>query len=52
MLPIEASESAATNITAAITGFVVAVKTISITLSALGIVVKSVALTFMFLKST
>ena len=38
-------------ITAAITGFVVAVKTISITLSVLGIVVKSVALTFMFLKS-
>lgn len=38
-------------ITAAVTGFVVAVKTISITLSVLGIVAKSVALTFMFLKS-
>lgn len=38
-------------ITAAVAGFVVAVKTISITLSVLGIVVKSVALTFMFLKS-
>ena len=38
-------------ITAAVTGFVVAVKTVSITLSVLGIVAKSVALTFMFLKS-
>lgn len=38
-------------ITAAVAGFVVAVKTVSITLSVLGIVAKSVALTFMFLKS-
>ena len=38
-------------ITAAVAGFVVAVKTVSITLSVLGIVANSVALTFMFLKS-
>ena len=38
-------------ITAAVAGFIVAVKTVSITLSVLGIVANSVALTFMFLKS-